>query len=117
MSYRPPKDDTERLLNLIEALSEPGDDDDVFQEMMRADLEKRGLTLESWAAQLEARGQAVIEDAERARRARRIWKAKIGAAVAVGLGAAAAGGALASHELRGLKAPADVQQTLDRSRR
>jgi hypothetical protein len=35
---------------------------------MHADLAKRGLTLESWAAQLEARGKAVIERAERARR-------------------------------------------------
>jgi hypothetical protein len=106
-------------MNLLEALSEPGDDgdDDVFGEMMRADLAKRGLTPESWAAHWEAKGKAVIERADRARRARRVRKAKIAAAVAVGLGAAAAAGALASHEMRGLKAPADVQQSLDRSRR
>jgi hypothetical protein len=72
MSYRPPKNDTERLLNLLDALSEPLDDgdDDPVRAKMHADLAKRGLTLQSWAAQLEARGKAVIERAERARQSR-----------------------------------------------
>jgi hypothetical protein len=34
---------------------------------MRADLARRGLTLETWAAQMEARAQAVLADDCRAR--------------------------------------------------
>jgi hypothetical protein len=67
MSYRPPKNDEERLLNLIEALAEPDDGDDAIDEQMRADLAKRGLTLETWAAQLRARAQAALDEERRAR--------------------------------------------------
>jgi hypothetical protein len=105
--YRPPKNDHERIRNLIEALSEPEDDDDA-DEAMRADLARRGLTLETWAAQWEARGQAVID---RSRRARRVRAVKIGAGVAVGL-CAAAGAVLASQAMRGLKGGVEVQQTI-----
>jgi hypothetical protein len=49
--FRPPKNDHERMLNLLEGLAEPGDGDDAFDEIMRAELARRGLTLETWAAQ------------------------------------------------------------------
>jgi hypothetical protein len=67
MSHKPPKNDRERLENLIEALAEPGDGDDAFDEQMRAELAKRGLTLETWAAQMEARAGAVLDDDRRKR--------------------------------------------------
>jgi len=35
------------LQNLIEALAEPGDGDDAFDEEMRVQLARRGLTLET----------------------------------------------------------------------
>ena len=49
-------------------LAEPGDGDDAFDEQMRAELARRGLTLETWAAQIRARAEAVIEQRRRARR-------------------------------------------------
>ena len=60
MRHRPPKNDRERLENLLEALAEPGDGDDAFDELMHADLARRGLTLESWAAQLREKAEAAI---------------------------------------------------------
>jgi hypothetical protein len=59
MSYRPPKNDRERLENLIEALAEPGDGDDAIDEAMHAELARRGLTLETWVAQMCAEAQAL----------------------------------------------------------
>ena len=50
--FRPPKNDDERMQNLLEALSEPGDGDDAFDEIIQAQLAKRGHTLETYAAQL-----------------------------------------------------------------
>jgi hypothetical protein len=69
MSHRPPKNDRERLQNLIEALAEPGDGDDALDEEMHAELAARGLTLETWAAQIRAQAQATL-DQNRARRMR-----------------------------------------------
>jgi hypothetical protein len=86
MSHRPPKNDRERLQNLIEALTEPGDGDDADDEEMRAELARRGLTLETWGAQIRARAQGVLD---RNRRARRTRALKIGVAGALGLAAAA----------------------------
>jgi hypothetical protein len=37
---------------------------------MRAELARRGLTLETWAAQIRARAQAVLDRNRRARRGR-----------------------------------------------
>ena len=91
MSHRPPKNDRERLENLFEALAEPGDGDDAFDELMHADLARRGLTLESWAAQLQEKAHAVIAQNRRARRMRTL---KIAGGVLVGLAAASAGVAL-----------------------
>ncbi len=70
MSHRPPKNDRERLQNLLEALAEPGDGDDAFDEEMRAELARRGLTLETWAAQIRARARGALDDERRARRVR-----------------------------------------------
>jgi hypothetical protein len=67
MTYRPPKNDRQRLQNLIEALAEPGDGDDAFDEEMHAELARRGLTLETWGAQIRAQAQAVLDE-NRARR-------------------------------------------------
>jgi hypothetical protein len=58
---------------------------------MRAELARRGLTLETWAAQIRAKAQAAVD---RNRRARRMRVLKIAAAAAAGL-AALAGLALA----------------------
>ena len=70
MSHRPPKNDKERLENLIEALSMPEDEDDALDEQNNAELARRGLTLESWAAQIRAQAQAVLDRNRRARRMR-----------------------------------------------
>jgi hypothetical protein len=43
-----------------------GDGDDALDERRRADLARRGLTLETWAAQMEARARAVLADDRRA---------------------------------------------------
>jgi hypothetical protein len=94
--HRPPKNDRERLQNLIEALAEPEDGDDAFDEEMHAELARRGLTLDTWAAQMSAQAQAVID---RSRRARRLRAAKIAVAGAAGL-AAAAGVAIALPAVR-----------------
>src|SRR5450631_1329900 len=94
MSHRPPKNDRERLQNLVEALAEPGDGDDAFDEAMRADLARRGLALETWAAQIRGKAQAVLD---RNRRARRMRGLKIAAAGAAGL--AVAGGAALAIQL------------------
>ena len=91
MSHRPPKNDRERLENLFEALAEPGDGDDAFDEQMRAELARRGLTLETWAAQIREKAQAALA---RNRRARRMRALQIAVACVAGL-AAAAGVALA----------------------
>jgi thioesterase domain-containing protein len=99
MSHKPPRNDEERLQNLIEALAEPGDDDDAFAEEMRAELAKRGLTLETWAAQIRARAQAALE---RNRRARRLRAVRVGVALVAGL-VAATGGVLALRAMHGLK--------------
>ena len=87
--HRPPKNDEERLLNLIEGLAEPDDEDedDDLDAIMHEELARRGLTLESWAAMWRARADEVLEEDRRARRARSL---KIGAAAALGLSAAAA---------------------------
>jgi len=63
---------------------------------MRADLARRGLTLETWAAQCQARAQEVLD---RSRRARRTRALKIAAAGTAGL-AVAAGAALALQSVR-----------------
>jgi len=89
--FTPPKDDHERFMNLVEALAEPGDEPDALDEIMNEELKQRGHTLESWAAELQAKGREVIERQERARRARR---RKIGAGVAIAAFALAAGVAL-----------------------
>src|SRR4051812_42861497 len=91
MSHRPPRNDRERLQNLIEALAEPGDGDDALDDEMRAELAKRGLTPETWAAQIRGGARAV---GGRNRRARRMRALKIAAVSIVGL-AAVAGVALA----------------------
>jgi hypothetical protein len=98
--HRPPKNDRERLENLLEALSEPEDEDDALDEEIHAELARRGLTMESWAAQLQAQAQAVIDRSRRARAARRVRVVKIAAVGAAGL-AAAAGVALAVQSLPG----------------
>ena len=85
MSHRPPKNDRERLQNLIDALAEPGAGDDAFDEEMGAELARRGLTLETWAAEIRAQAQAVLG---RNRRARRIRALTIAAAGAAGMAAA-----------------------------
>jgi alkylation response protein AidB-like acyl-CoA dehydrogenase len=99
MSHKPPRNDEERLQNLIEALAEPGDDDDAFAEEMRAELAKRGLTLETWAEEIRARAQAALE---RNRRARRLRAVRVGVALVAGL-VAATGGVLALRAMHGLK--------------
>ena len=48
-------------MNLIEALAAPGDEPDAIDERMHRDLARRGLTLESWAAELEARAEEVLD--------------------------------------------------------
>ena len=58
---------------------------------MHADLARRGLTLETWAAQLQEKAHAVIAQNRRARRMRTL---KIAGGVLVGLAAASAGVAL-----------------------
>ena len=79
---------------------------------MHAELTRRGHTLETWAAQWQARAQAVIDQNDRARRARRIRAAKIGVAVTAGVAAAAAGGVLAVEAMRERMDGADLQQTI-----
>ena len=84
----------------MEALAEPGDGDDAFDEIMHADLARRGLTLETWAAQLQEKANAVLAQNRRARRMRVL---KIAAACVAGL-AVAVGVALAlGGALRGMK--------------
>jgi MYXO-CTERM domain-containing protein len=68
--YRPPKDDDERMQNLLEALSEPGDEPDAIDEIIQAQLAKRGHTMETYAAELQAKTRAVLDRHRRARRAR-----------------------------------------------
>ena len=79
MTHRPPKNDRERLQNFVEALAEPGDGDDAFDEAMRAELARRGLTLETWAAQIRARAQAALDRSRRARRRQALLIASAGA--------------------------------------
>jgi hypothetical protein len=75
MLYKTPKNDAERVLNLLEALSNRGDDaepgkdaeKDPVVEQMHRELAKRGHTLESWAAYWQGRAQEVIDAADRAR--------------------------------------------------
>jgi hypothetical protein len=62
--------DRERLQNLIEALAEPGDGDDAFDEEMQRALARRGLTLEAWAARIRARAQGVLDRTARASKRR-----------------------------------------------
>jgi hypothetical protein len=108
--YRPPKNDEERRLNLIEGLAEPDDEDDAIDEAMHRELARRGLTLESWAASWRARAEEVLAEDRRARRARALG---FGAAAALGLcaGAVATAAVLSTgrpraEPLRGV----DVQQ-------
>jgi hypothetical protein len=86
MSHRPPKNDKERFENLIEALSMPDDEDDALDEEIHAELARRGHTLDTWAAELQAKAEAVVEQNRRTRRRRAI---KIASGSAVGLAAAA----------------------------
>jgi hypothetical protein len=60
---------------------------------MHAELARRGLTLETWAEQARAEGQAMLDKDRRAHRMRAV---KIAAAGTAGL-AVAAGAALALH--------------------
>jgi hypothetical protein len=88
MPYRPPKNDRERLLNLIDALAAPEDEDDALDEALHAELARRGLTLESWAAEIRARAEAVVA---RARPARPVRAVPIAEAVERGRAVAGAG--------------------------
>jgi hypothetical protein len=85
--FRPPKNEEERLQNVIEGLAEPDDEDDAVDEAMHRELARRGLTLESWAALWRARAEEVLEEDRRARRGRALG---VGAAAALGLCAGAA---------------------------
>jgi hypothetical protein len=113
---RPSKNDEERPLWPIEGPAEPDDDDDAIEddaidERMHRELARRGLTLESWAAQWRGRAQEVLDQHRRARRARAL---KIGAAAAVGFSAAAAVtvAVVTAGRLRGGPVPpVDVQQS------
>lgn len=84
---------------------------------MRAELKKRGLTYEQWAAQIAARaGAASTQGPQPAPtagepRVRRMRRIKIGAAVAAGLLATAAG-AVVVWKMRELKDGADPQQSI-----
>ena len=95
--FRPPKDDHERLENLVEALSEPGEEPDAIDEIIAAQLAKRGHTMETYVAELQAKTQAALDQHRRARRARRLTS--FAAAATVGL-ALAAGVALVLHVRR-----------------
>jgi hypothetical protein len=108
MSHRPPKNDKERLENLLEALSLPEDEDDALDEEIHAELARRGLTMETWAAQFQAQAQAVLD---RNRRARRTRAAKIAAVGVAGL-AAAAGVAIALPSVRCLVGNASPPQVM-----
>jgi hypothetical protein len=100
-------------MNLIEAMSEPGDEPDVFDEMMHAELARRGLTLETWGAQIRAQAQAVLERNERrALHERRVRAAKIAAVATAGLAAATAAGVLAARAVRAANDGAGLQQTV-----
>jgi MYXO-CTERM domain-containing protein len=69
--HSPPKSDGERIENLLEALSERHGGPDAIDEMIQADLAERGQTMESYVAELQAKGREAMERHERARWARR----------------------------------------------
>ena len=79
--FKPPKDDGERLQNLVEALSEPGDEPDAVEAIIQARLAKRGHTMETYARELQAKTEAVLARHRRARRMR--WLARGASAGAV----------------------------------
>ena len=69
--FRPPKNDDERLMNLLEALSEPPvDGPDAIDEMIQEELARRGYTMEAYAAELQAKTEAVLARHRRAERDR-----------------------------------------------
>jgi hypothetical protein len=87
MRHRPPKNDKERLQNLVAALAERDDEhDDALDEEIRARLAARGKTIEGMAARLQAKADAVLAERRRTRRTRAI---KLTAASTVGVAAAA----------------------------
>jgi hypothetical protein len=99
MIHRPPRNDRERLENLVEGLSEPAEVDvHELETLLRAELARRGLTLQTWNAAIH--------------RARRRRKAKIAVALTAGVCAVAAAGVLAVHALHGLPDGVDVQQRI-----
>jgi hypothetical protein len=55
MSHRPPKNDVERLENILEGLY---DDDDMTDEEIDAAAEASGIDFDAWAAELKAKTQA-----------------------------------------------------------
>ena len=99
MTHRPPRNDRERLENLVEALSEPAEvDDDGIERALRAELARRGLTLQTW-----------VRAIHRARRRRR--RVRIAAAVIAGVCAVAVCGALAVRALGRLPDGVGLEQT------
>jgi hypothetical protein len=81
---KPPVDETEQLMNLLEGLAslEEGPSDDEI----RAELAAQGIDMDAWAAEIQAKAEAQLraEEAKRRERARKKkTKALIGAALAV----------------------------------
>jgi hypothetical protein len=74
----------------------PGEEDDALDELIHAELARRGHTLDSWAAELQAQAEAAVAKNRRARRMRAVKIAAVGAA---GI-AAAAGVVLALHAVQ-----------------
>lgn len=87
----------------------PDDEEDALDEALHAELARRGLTLDTWAAKLRAEAQAVID---RSARARRVRVVKVAAAAGVALAAAAAGGVTALRAMQCRMGGAEVQQSM-----
>jgi hypothetical protein len=55
MSYRPPKNDVERLSNVLEGLAALPDDDEPTDEEIQAEAEASGIDFDAWAAEIRAK--------------------------------------------------------------
>jgi hypothetical protein len=65
--HRPPKDDVERLENLIEGLMDVDEDELPSREQIHAEAKAHGIDFDAWAAQIERKVATHVEAERRVR--------------------------------------------------
>jgi len=67
MAHKPPKNDLERLENVIEGLMDVDDAERPTLEDVHADAKKHGIDFEKWGEQIRAKANVVMEAERRIR--------------------------------------------------